>query len=101
MRGVCFGLFTIALVATFASAGQQDARAIIDRAIQATGGEENLKSFPAVTFAEKGTYHGLGKPLPYTGKYAIQLPDRSRMEIEGVFLMVANGDKGWIKTQNG
>src|SRR5262249_54218211 len=46
-----------------------------------------------------GTFYGMGDGLPYTGIYAIQWPDQFRMEIENVFIVVLNGDKGWIKAQ--
>src|SRR5262249_2353439 len=45
----------------------------------------------------KGTFYGMGDGLPYVGKYAMQFPGQYRMEIENVFTMVLNGDKGWIK----
>jgi hypothetical protein len=40
----------------------------------------------------------MGDGLPYEGKYAMQFPDKFRMEIEGVFTIVLNGKKGWMKT---
>jgi outer membrane lipoprotein-sorting protein len=79
------------------SGGDKDARAIIDKAIQAMGGEKTLKKHQAATFKEKGTYYGMGDGVPYTGEYAMQYPNQFRMEIEGVFIIVINGDKGWMK----
>jgi hypothetical protein len=76
-----------------------EARAVIDRAIRATGGEEKLAKFKAQTWREKGKFYGLGDGLPYTGKSAVQFPDKFRMEIEGVFTIVLNGDKGWVQSQ--
>jgi hypothetical protein len=76
-------------------AGDGEALAIVNKAIQAAGGEKNLAKHNAVTFKEKGTYYGMGEGLPYTGNYAIQWPNQFRMEIEGVFTIVVNGDKGW------
>jgi hypothetical protein len=75
----------------------QQARAIVDKAIKAQGGEAALAKHSAATFKEKGTYHGMGKPLPYTGSYAVQFPDKFRMEIADAFTLVVNGDKGWLK----
>jgi hypothetical protein len=37
--------------------------------------------------------------MPYRGSFAVQWPDRLRMEIEGVFTIVLNGDRGWVRTQ--
>src|SRR5262245_54945423 len=73
-----------------------DARAVIDKAIKAMGGEEKLKKFQAVTWSEKGIYYGGGGEDAYTGKYAVQWPGQFRMEIEGVFTIVLDNDKGWV-----
>jgi hypothetical protein len=74
-----------------------DGRALVAKAIKATGGEENLAKHKSATFKGKGTYYGMGDGLPYSGNYAFQWPDKFRMEIEGVFTIVLDGDKGWIK----
>ena len=79
------------------SGDEQTARAIVDKAIQAAGGEAVMAKHAAATFKEKGTYHGLGQPFPYTGSYAVQWPNQFRMEIPDAFLIVVNGDKGWVK----
>lgn len=78
-----------------------DARAIIDKAVKASGGEAARDKFKSQTFREKGTFYGMGEGLPYTGIYTVQWPERFRMEIEGVFTMVIAGDKGWVKTDKG
>ena len=80
------------------AADPADAQALVDKAIKATGGEATLAKFKGHTWSEKGTYYGMGQGLPYTGKYAIQFPDQFRMEIEGVFTVVVNKDKGWMNT---
>lgn len=74
-----------------------DAQAIITSAIKAVGGADALTKHKAATWTETGTYHGMGQPLPYTGKYAMQAPDRFRMEIEGAFVLVLFDGKGWMK----
>jgi hypothetical protein len=43
----------------------------------------------------------MGDGLPFTGHFAFQWPDRFRMEIEGAFVLVVDGDKGWTKSGNG
>ncbi len=73
-----------------------DARTVINKAIQATGGLEVLKKYQAQTWKDTGTYYGMGEGLPYTGEYAIQWPDKFRMEIKDVFVIVLNGDQGWV-----
>jgi outer membrane lipoprotein-sorting protein len=93
--GVCFALLT------FLSARADDAtdaRALIDKAVKATGGKDKLAKYKAQTWNEKGVYHGMGMAQPYTGKYAVLWPDKFRMEIQGVFTLVLDGDKGWINS---
>lgn len=72
-----------------------EARAIIDRGIEALGGRERLEKYPARTWNEEGTYYGMGEGLPYTGEYAIEGADRFRMEIKEAFVIVLNGEQGW------
>jgi hypothetical protein len=82
--------------------GEKDeARATVELSIQAMGGAEKLEKFKASTWKEKGTYYGMGDGLPYEGTYAVQWPDQFRMEIHGVFTLVLNGKKGWIKSEKG
>jgi hypothetical protein len=77
-------------------AGEDEARGIVKKAIEAMGGETKLAKHKAITFKEKGTYYGMGDGLPFNAVYSIQWPSQFRMEIEGVFTLVLNGDKGWI-----
>jgi hypothetical protein len=100
MRKTIASLFVIGAVVWSGVARSQDAkdpRAIIDRAIKAVGGEEKLKKHQGATWTEKGTYYGMEKALPFTGKYAVQWPDQFKMEIEGFFTIVFNKDKCWFK----
>ena len=80
------------------SGGDDDAREIVNKAIKAMGGEKALAKHQTATWTEKGTYYGMGDGLPFTAKYSMQLPDKFKMEIEGVFTLVMNGDKGWISS---
>ena len=99
MRRVIAMVSMVALVMTIGSRVRAeekgDARATIDRAIKATGGEEKIKKFRAMTWKEKGTFYGMGDGVAYTGIYSHQYPNQFRMEIENVFVIVVNGDKGW------
>lgn len=91
-------LSALSLVLSWTAAGRaedKDCRAIIDKAIQAAGGEEKLAKNKALTWKEKGTFSGQGAAQPYTGTYEVQWPDQFRMEIQGVFTLVLNDDKGW------
>ena len=89
-----FSVFATAIAASRAD-DPADAKAIVAKAIKAAGGEEKLTKFNAHTVKETGTYYGMGDGVPYTGKYAVQYPHQFKMEIEGFFMMVLNGDKGW------
>jgi outer membrane lipoprotein-sorting protein len=89
------GILVALLIVTAVRADEPDAKAIIASAIKAAGGAEALEKHKAATWTETGTYHGMGQPLPYTGKYAMQAPHRFRMEIEGAFVIVLNDGKGW------
>jgi outer membrane lipoprotein-sorting protein len=94
---------TLVLVFAARAVAEDDAaiKDLLDKATKAAGGADKLEKFNAATWTEKGTYHGTGTPLPYTGKYAMQYPDNFRMEIEGVFVICLAGDKGWIKNPMG
>jgi len=81
--------------------GEDTARTLVDKAIKAAGGAKMLAKHNAATWNEKGTYYGMGDGLPYTATYAVQWPRQSRMEIKGVFTIVLNGDKGWMKGMDG
>jgi hypothetical protein len=99
MRRLC-GLTLVGGLILFSGSarpGEKDeARAIVMRAIKASGGETALKKHESMTWTEKGTYYGMGDGLPYTGKMAVQLPGQFRMEIEGVFVIVVDNDKAWM-----
>jgi outer membrane lipoprotein-sorting protein len=80
-----------------ALSGVEDGRALVQKAIAAAGGEAKLAPFQSATWSEKGTYYGMGEGLPYTGTYAIKRPNQFRMEIEGAFTIILNGNKGWVQ----
>jgi outer membrane lipoprotein-sorting protein len=96
--GILLGLLMLA--GTVRADDATEAKALLERAIQAAGGKENLARYRARTWKEKGTYHGMGDGLPYSGTYAVQRPGQFRMVIEGVFAIVLDGDKGWVKTED-
>jgi outer membrane lipoprotein-sorting protein len=91
---VAFSLFMACT--NVAVSGEDDGRAIVNNAIKSMGGEAKLAKFQTMTWKETGTYYGMGEGLPYTGEYAINPPDQFRMVIKDVFIIVVNGDKGWI-----
>jgi outer membrane lipoprotein-sorting protein len=98
---VSAGLLFLAGTALGQGNGSADAKALVEKAIKAAGGADKLAKCKASTWSEKGIYYGQGNGIDYTGKYAVQWPDKFRMEIEGAFTIVINGDKGWLKTGEG
>jgi hypothetical protein len=79
-------------------------REVVEKAIKAHGGLDNLTKFKASSEKQKGKFHGMGQPLDYTSDTSLQLPGRFRIEVrskvgdqEFAFIQVIAGDKGWIK----
>jgi outer membrane lipoprotein-sorting protein len=105
-RFVCLAA-VLTLAASGAARAEQkdDCKAVIDKAIKATGGEERLAKIKAFTFTMKGKFYGMGDGIDYTGELAVQVPDKSRIKIDGeidgkkvtFFVQVANGNKVWRK----
>ena len=100
---VAFG-FLLAVTAPARADDAADARAIIDKAVKAHGGQDKLAKFPAMTIKFKGTFHGMGQKLPMTGEVSSQGNDKVRLEAEveagGMKFRIINvfaGDKGWNK----
>jgi len=81
-----------------------DARAIIEKAVKAHGGQDKLDKLPGTAIKFKGTFHGAGEGIPMSGEVSSQGPDKQRIDIEveaggqkiPVVIIVA-GDKGWSK----
>jgi hypothetical protein len=87
----------VVLAGVARAAEGDDARAVIDRAVKAAGRGTDPAKRKALTWTTKGTYHGMGMEIPFTANYALELPDKSRMEIENFMTRVVNGNKGWIQ----
>lgn len=75
-----------------------DAKAIIEKAIKARGGEP----VTAMTWKEKGKFTGGGFEVPYDSEWAFQGPDKYRFVMSGTIgeakiaiTVVANGEKAW------
>lgn len=89
--------------ARLASAQEGEPRAVIDRAIKAHGGEEQLSRFKARHNKVKGTIHVVDG-IPYTQEiyyqYPAQLREVTALDFKGkkiTVISVLNGDKGWIE----
>ncbi|HEV3261959.1 MAG TPA: hypothetical protein VG013_34230 [Gemmataceae bacterium] len=106
MRQFSRVIFTcLVLTGTAAPASEHDdVKATVDKAVQALGGEAKLAGLRAATWKGTCTLHGLGKPITYTGEWAVQPPEQIRVVLRGAFegkkferIMVVNGDRGWVK----
>lgn len=97
----CIGLLTLCTPVRADDAKLQE---VVDRAIKAHGGLDNLKKFKASATKQKGKVRVMGQAFDYTSEASLQLPDRFRLEVktnaggqEFTFIQVINGNKGWMK----
>jgi hypothetical protein len=99
MRSVLTALAAVLFVSPVLRADDAaDAKAIVERALKARAG----KPGSATAWKDKGTFHGLGMPVPYTAEWAFQGPDKYRFDIilnlaDAKFNLkvVVNGEKAW------
>lgn len=100
-------LIPCALVLALAALGRADdaadAKAVVEKAVKARGGADNLAKYKADVLKIKGAVHVSGLDIDFTGEISFQQPDKSRAVIEGTVMgtnfkstRVVNGDKGWI-----
>jgi hypothetical protein len=99
---VAFGLVLAGPVAARAD-DAADARAIVDKAIKAHGGDA-LTKYKAVTVQMKGTVQAMGQGIEFSGEVATHGPERQKLDIEASVagqkfrvVNVLNGDKGWTR----
>lgn len=95
-NGIVLAVWMLSAVTVGIADDATNAKSIVEKAIKAHGGADKIKASKATTWTETGTYYGMGGGLPYTGQYAAQFPDQFRMEIVGAFIVVLNGDQGWV-----
>src|SRR5262249_16154655 len=106
MRKILWSAAVAALVCVIARptarADDKDPKAILDKAIKALGGEENLAKAKAATWKAKGKISFGGNDNEFTSKSTIEGLDHYRSEFEGEFggnkvqgVTVLAGDKGW------
>jgi hypothetical protein len=98
------GVLLLADVAPGRAQDEAELKKVVSRAIQAAGGAPTLARLKAATTRLKGTFHGSGRPLAFTGLTAFQLPDRYHIEAEVQIddrtyrsVQVVNGDQGWVR----
>jgi hypothetical protein len=104
--GIAALALTLTLAAGRAPADEgKEARAVIDRAIAAAGGEARLGRFKAAEWTCKGTAHA-STELPFTDRCFAQWPEQFRyesaVEVKGRKFrraLVLDGDRGWVKEE--
>src|SRR5262249_14596932 len=100
-------LAALLVAADFSRSGEdKDLRAIIDKAIEAHGGEAVLAKFSARTLRGTGKFYGLGDPIDYSlaiASYDKRFRfgmDMTVMNFDLKIVVVVNGAKGWEKVND-
>ncbi len=104
LLGVCV---VLGLVGGVRADDQADAKALIDKAIKAMGGEGKVARLKNTIVKGKASFQEGGQQIAITYEGSLQGMDQCRMEMEMVingmnmkFVTVINGDKGWFKGMN-
>jgi hypothetical protein len=103
LGAVLVTVFGLSLVGPI-RADDKDAKAILEKAIKALGGEEKLSKASAITWKSKGKFSFGENESGFTGQLTVQGVDHFRALFEGEFggnqfkvVTVLSGDKGWRK----
>jgi hypothetical protein len=105
MRAILLpALSLVSLVALRGPAtAQEDAKATVEKAIKAHGGEEKLNKYPASQIKAKGNMNTMGADIEFTVEAASQLPDKMhneiKLEVMGqalTVIQVYDGKQGWV-----
>jgi hypothetical protein len=101
---VCVAVLVFGLSRPGRAADVKDAKAILDKAIAALGGEAKLSQAKALSWKNKGTISFNGNDNPFTSQGIAQGLDHVQQKFEGEFggnqvkaVTVLAGDKGWRK----
>jgi hypothetical protein len=86
MRTILSVALTVALIPT--ARGQDQARAIVEKAIEAHGGAATLDKYPAGRAKSKGTISLHGTDYPFTLERVFQAPNRLRITSEVVIMNI-------------
>lgn len=85
-------------------ADEAEARAIIEKAVEAHGGQERLTKLRAVTIQFQGKFHGAGDGVEIAGEVIGYGPDRHKLDLQfrvgGETVRVVSalvGEGGWIQ----
>jgi outer membrane lipoprotein-sorting protein len=95
-------LLASGLMSVSARADDAEAKATVDKAVKALGGEEKLNKLKAISVKSKGKLFIMGNENDFTSESISEGPSRLRSVFEAEFggnafkvVMVLNGDKGW------
>jgi len=104
LLGIAFLAILALGLGTSVRADDEIAKATLDKAIKALGGEEKLAKVEAFTWKSKGKFIINGNDNNFSGHVTVQGFDQYRSEFEGEFngstvkrVTVLKGDKGWRK----
>jgi outer membrane lipoprotein-sorting protein len=96
--------FSFTMVGSAQADEKLDAKAVVEKAIEAHGGEAELKKLQSNTAKIKGTIHIMGMELPFSGDVSAKGSDQLRVDIESKvgdqtfrIVHVLNRDKAWAK----
>lgn len=105
----CLG-FVVAVVLALSAvpAGRADdfpeLKALVEKAIKATGGEEKLKKLEGATLKARGSVHAENMEIPFTVEGSAKALDRWRLDFDAnvngtvlKIMLVFNSDKVWAK----
>jgi hypothetical protein len=98
----CLAILLVSSTGGASRGDDKDPKPILDKAIQALGGEEKLKKAETATWKTKGTITFNGNDNTLSIHATVQGLDHYRAEVEGEFggnefkgVVVLNGNKGW------
>jgi hypothetical protein len=99
---VIMAAFALSLAGSARAADDKDAKAVLDKAIKALGGEEKLAKVKGYTAKAKGKLSFGDTDNEFTSETTVQGIDHFRNEFEGEFggnkvkgVVILAGDKGW------
>jgi hypothetical protein len=103
MRGL-IGL-TLALAVTAPARADEagDARAVVDKAIQAVGGEAKLAKAKSYSQKATGKFFGPAGAIAFTGEWVVNLPEQVRETVDSesdgmkYHAVKVIADKGWLR----
>ncbi len=98
--------FVVLTAMTFGSIARADeaadARALIEKAVQAQGGLTSVSKMQTMTRSNSGTMFLLGQQTPFRDELVVALPSKWRWNLDGTvggrqvqMLLILNGDSAW------